>query len=71
LAAPASRRFLHSLYLINQELSEEVYEFVVRIERKNIGDVLVGTHKAPFARSTPRKTKMSGPFLTSGVKAFS
>jgi hypothetical protein len=44
VAASATRRFLHSLYLINQELSEEVREFVVRIERKNIGDVLVGTH---------------------------
>src|SRR6516165_215380 len=44
LASPASRRFLHSLYLINQELSEEVHEFVVRIERKNMRDMMVGTH---------------------------
>src|SRR5215813_9569544 len=31
-------------FLINQELLEEVREFAVRIERKNIGDVLVGAH---------------------------
>jgi hypothetical protein len=44
LAAPATLRFLHRLYQINHELSEKVREFVVRIERKNIGDVLIGTH---------------------------